>query len=466
MLTILAGLLLIAGGVSAYSRLDLERFHASRIEMDHLAGATIPSADASALAADDWPQWRGPNRNGLSPATGLLTEWPLEGPRLIWKKAIGRGFSGISVAGGRLYTMVEEAMPATGEPSAPFVNQEVILCCDAASGRELWRFFYPSRFDERFGSGPRSTPAVDDNRVYAVGPTGALHCVHADTGAIIWRHDLREEFHGREMQYGVAFSPLVEGDLVHTIPGGPDGNAVAAFDKRSGALRWKALDGPAGYSSPVAATLAGVRQVLVLLNTELVSLNPATGQVYWRYPWTTNHGFNIATPVAFGNYVFISSAYDKGCALLEVSAAADGTLLARSVYEHNRMRNYFATSVRYGEQLYGFDLTDLVCMDIRTGACRWREKGCRSFKKGSLIIADGYLVVLGESGTLALARATPAGYRESAVFQLSDQKCWTAPSLAGGRLYVRDQGNLFCLDLKAESAGSRQPMLASAPSAR
>jgi hypothetical protein len=154
----------------------------------------------------------------------------------------------------------------------------------------------------------------------------------------------------------------------------------------------------------------------------------------------------------FGDYVFVSSAYGKGCALLEVAAGADGPMSARPVYEHNRMRNYFASSVRYGEHLYGFDLTDLVCMEVRTGKCVWRERGRRAFKKGSLLIAGGYLLVLGEYGRLALAVATPAGYRELAAFQVSDHKCWTVPSLAGGRLYVRDEGHLLCLDLGARGA--------------
>jgi outer membrane protein assembly factor BamB len=447
-LAVATGLLLVAGGVAAYSRLDRERFRCDPLPMQKLASAAIPPSIPDQTGPEDWPQWRGPNRDGLAPATALLKRWPQNGPQVLWQKTIGRGFSGVVAVAGRIYTMGEEAVANDAPPAGEPVYQEVVYCCDAATGRELWRHSYPGRFDERFGSGPRSTPAVDDNHVYTVGPTGILHCLRADTGAKVWRHDLSEEFHSPTLQYGVAFSPLVEGDLVYTMPGGPDGNAVAAFDKHSGALRWKALDNPVGYSSPIAATLAGVRQVLFLTNTELVSLAPATGQVYWRYPWKPENGFNIATPIAFGDYVFISSVYGKGCALLEISAGAGGVMQVRSVYEHNRLRNYFASSVRYGDHLYGFDLTDLVCMEIRTGKCLWREKGYRTFKKGSLLIADGQLLILGESGRLAQAEATPAGYRERAAFQVSEQKCWTVPSLAGGRLYVRDEEHLLCLDLR------------------
>jgi outer membrane protein assembly factor BamB len=295
---------------------------------------------------------------------------------------------------------------------------------------------------------------VDGAFVYAVGPTGILHCLRADTGEKVWRHDLLDEFHGRKPQYGVSFSPLVEGDLVYTMPGGPEGGALAAFDKRTGALVWKALEDPIGYSSPVAVTAAGVRQVLFFTDAALASLAPEDGRLYWRYPWKTEGGFNIATPVAFGNYVFISSGYGKGCALLEITADAGCTLRACRVYEHNRMRNHFASSVRHGDHLYGFDMTDLVCMDLRTGAIAWRERGAKGFRKGSLMIAGGRLIVLGEDGTLALAEASPAGYHELASFQVSQSKCWTVPALAGGKLYVRDESVITCLDVGSASQGT------------
>jgi outer membrane protein assembly factor BamB len=450
-LPLVVGLLLVGGVVSAYTRLDLKRFHGDTLPMGRLARAAILPTEPNRSGAADWPQWRGPNRDGVV-SEARLPAWPREGPRLLWKKPIGRGFSAVVAAAGRIYTMAEEADATNSSPTAENPGCEVVLCWDAATGQEVWRFAYPSRFEERFGPGPRSTPAVDGHHVYTVGATGILHCLRADTGAMVWRHDLRVEYQAPAMQYGVAFSPLVEGDLVFTMPGGRAGNAVAAFDKHTGVLRWKALDNPVGYSSPVAATLAGVRQVLFLTNTELISLAPATGEVYWRYPWKTENGFNIATPVVIGDYVFVSSAYGKGCALLEIASGAGGTMQARLVYEHNRMRNYFATSVRCGEHLYGFDLTDLVCMDIRTGKCLWGEKSNRRFKKGSLLTVGGDLVILGEYGTLALAEATPTGYHERAAFQLSEHKCWTVPSVAHGRLYVRDEADLFCYDLRVKAA--------------
>jgi outer membrane protein assembly factor BamB len=433
-----AGALLIAGAVVAFGKLDPDRHRSDPGRLERLAAAVLPSP--AAAGAGEWPGWRGPNRDGLSLETGLRTDFTAGGPRVLWRQAVGRGFSCVAVSGGRLYTMEQEEGPAG--------THEAVACLDALTGRVVWRFRYANHYEERFGSGPRSTPAVDGNRVYAVGPTGIFHCLRADTGVKLWRHDLAEEFAAPKMRYGVAFSPLVEGDLVYTTPGGPGGNAVAAFDKRSGTLVWKALDDPMGYSSPLAVTAAGVRQLLVFTNTALVSLCPADGRLHWRHPWVTEGGFNIATPVAFGDYVFISSAYGKGCALLEVGPESDGSLRPQTVYEHNRMRNHFASSVRHGEHVYGFDMTDLVCMNLRTGVVAWRQNGSRSFRKGSLVIAGGNLFVLGEDGTLTVAEATPAAYKPKASVRVSANKCWTPPVVAGGRLYVRDEGQIVCLDLR------------------
>jgi outer membrane protein assembly factor BamB len=444
------GLLAILSSAAALQKLDLERFHRDPKRVSKLQAAPLSATHTPVSASQDWPQWRGPNRDGISLETGLSKHWPSGGPPLLWQQNLGRGFSAPVVVRGRVYTLSQETTPAGPE--------ETVACWNAASGKPLWRFGYPNQYEERMGSGPRSTPAVDENRIYTVGPTGILHCLRADTGEKVWRHDLLDEFHAPRPQYGVAVSPLVEGGLVYVVPGGMQGNSVAAFDKHTGKLAWQALDDPAGYSSPIMTTAGGARQLLVLTNTALVSLSPGDGSVYWRYPWETANGFNIATPIAFADYIFVSSAYGKGCCLLEVSAGSDGSLEARPVYEHNRMRNYFSSSVLYQDFLYGFDNADLVCMDVRTGEIRWREKGIRSFKKGSLLIAGGDLIVLGEYGKLAVAQATTEAYRERASYQVSQNKCWTAPVLAAGRLYVRDESCLRCLDLR-----DRDPVTAASP---
>jgi outer membrane protein assembly factor BamB len=433
------GLAALVGSVFAVRAVAFNTPRSDPDRVQRLAGAILPGAEPA--SQPDWPQWRGPARDGCSPDVGLMKTFPTSGPKIVWKEPVGRGFSSVAISGGRLFTMGQE------EPMSGRVT-EVVVCRDAQTGREIWKFAYPNGFEERFGSGPRSTPTVDDGLVYAVGPTGIFHCLRADTGAKVWRHDLATECHTRPSKYGVSFSPLVDGDLVYATPGGPDGDSIVAFDKRSGAVVWKGLDDPVGYSSPLVVECAGVRQLLYLSNAALVSLSPETGRVFWRFPWEVDNGFNIATPIAFGNYVFLSSAYNKGCALLEISASAGGTPSVGLVYANEHMRNHFATSVRQGDYVYGFDRTELVCLSLRTGEIAWREGKGRKFQKGTLIAADGKLIVMCESGHLLLVDASPAGYHETASFRVTTTKCWTTPALADGRLYLRDESELTCIDLR------------------
>jgi outer membrane protein assembly factor BamB len=432
-LWLIAGLVMLLGGVAAYLFLDREIFQVNPMLLLKLANADLSQEPGEKTAAGDWPQWRGPNRDGLSQETDLLTSWPEKGPMQLWEAKAGAGYSSIAVAGGRAYCLLQDG------------QDETIVSWDAESGQELWRFPYPCDYKNGQGNGPRSTPTVDGDRVYTVGATGIFHCLKTANGAKVWRHDLTQEFSAAVPTWGVSFSPLIEGDLVLTNPGGPNGNSIVAFNKITGDVFWKSLDDAAAYSSPVAATINGRRQLLFFTASGLVGLSPEDGALLWRYPWDTRFSANIATPIVVSHYVFISSNYDKGCALLDVSKSTDGSWQARPVYEHNRMRNHFSTSVYYQEHLYGFDDTTLVCMNFRTGKVHWKQK---DFKKGSLVIADGKMIILGESGTLALAEATPAAFVKISSFQFSRGKCWTMPVLANGNLYVRDEEKIVCLDLK------------------
>jgi outer membrane protein assembly factor BamB len=445
-------LVLIFASLVGYQYVNRERYHANQELLSELqdtkfnepSEAADPTATpqprqgeallrAPAGSMGDWLQWRGPNRDAVSAETGLLTAWPQDGPKVLWQESLGGGYSCPVVAGQRVVTLTQKG------------DDEAVVCRDAETGNELWRFSYPCKYRNDFGSGPRATPTVNGDLVYTVGATGLLHCLKLQTGDQVWRHDLLEEFHAPNLHWGTSFSPLVEGDLLLTMPGGPEGNSLAAFRKKTGELVWKTGSDPAGYSSPVACTAAGTRQVLFFTGSGLVSVAPDTGKVHWSYPWETSYGCNIATPIVRGDYVFISSGYGKGCALLKVEAKEGGTLQARAVYENNQMCNHFASSVLYREHIYGFNESTLTCMEFRTGQVVWKERG---FKKGSLLIADGHLIVLGENGRLALAEATPAGYHERAAFRPFRTKCWTVPVLAHGRLYVRDEERLLCLDVK------------------
>ncbi len=404
----------------------------------HVQDAALVEMEPSKLPEQDCPQWRGPRRDGVSLETGILTHWPAEGPKLLWQAPSGRGYASLAISRGRVFTVVQDRD----------VDYEVGLCLDALTGHTLWTFRYPCvRIFPDHGVGPRATPTVDDERVYMIGAGGIFHCLHAATGEMLWRHDLAAEF--GETQSSLAYwghccSPIVEGRLVITETRGQLGD-VAAFDKHTGQLVWKSLPDPAGYSSPIAVTLAGVRQVVFFTGSGLVGLSVEDGKLLWRYPWETNDCCNIATPVAVDQYFFISSGYDRGCALLEITKQGDGAWRAVPVYSHKRMRCHFSSPVLYHGFLYGFDNEFLTCMDFRTGKIQWKQRG---FAKGSLFIADGHLIILGEDGNLAIAEANSEAYRQSSSFLFSQQRCWSVPVLAAGRLYVRDQEHIGCYDLK------------------
>jgi outer membrane protein assembly factor BamB len=390
-------------------------------------------------ATTDWPQWRGPNRNGISGETGLLTTWPDEGPTLLWEKRAGKGYSSPVVASGRVYLFMQDK------------NDEAVACFSLDDGKELWRFRYPAQYKNSYGDGPRSTPTIDGDRIYTVGGTGVMHCLktHPKTsdGEVVWRKDLFKDFGAKNLDWGLSFSPLVANDLVYVNPGGPDDNSVAALDKHTGDIRWRALDDTAGYSSPMLAKLAGRPQVVFFTAKGLVGLEPGRGELLWRFGWETYADCNIATPIIAGDYVFISTGYNRGCAVVEIEADRGGNVSAHRVYENHAMHNHFSSSVFHEDHIYGFDEAELRCVNFRTGQVVWKHRE-RDLGKGSLLIADGYLLILGEQGKVALAEATAAGYREKASFRASDSRCWVAPVLSNGRLFIREQQKLMCFDLR------------------
>jgi outer membrane protein assembly factor BamB len=445
-LMLLTTALLIAGlaFLAIYHYKNRGRRQGDPALLQELQGATLPPMESVAVTAADWPGWRGPLRDAVSRETGLRSDWPNEGLPVVWKAPAGTGYSSMAMAGGRLYTMLRRG------------DDEQIVCLDAKTGEQRWLYGYPIQYSNGYGGGPRSTPAVAGDRVYAVGATGILSCVDAQTGKMIWDHNLLREFNASNLQWGVSFSPLVDGNLVYAIPGGAGGNSLAAFDKADGHLVWHSGDDPGGYSSPILTTAAGTRQLLCLTGTALVSVSPETGQLFWRFPWNTDHLANIATPLVRGDYVFISSGYGKGCALLKITARQAGDvarpagdvsppLEARPVYQTNEFRDHHSGSVLWGEHIYGFDEHRLTCLDFRDGSVCWQKSG---LGQGTLLAADGHLVILSENGKVVLAEANPEKYREKASFKFSGARCWTLPVLADGRLYVRDEEKIVCYDLR------------------
>jgi outer membrane protein assembly factor BamB len=398
-----------------------------------------------ALATTDWPQWRGPRRDGVSDEKGLLRAWPADGPRVLWRAKAGPGFSGVAVASGRAITHFREG------------GDEVVAAWDAATGNPLWRHAYPCTFNEaaRFSAGPRSTPAADEGRVVTLGASGILLGLDAATGAEVWRHDLMAELSAPEPQWGFTTSPLLDAERVYIMPGG-SGGALAAFDRATGQRLWSTGRDPAGYSSPILFTAGGVRQVVFFTGNALTGVTPDHGKVLWRFPWETSFHVNAATPIAFrartaegeGDYLFITSSYNKGCALVKVEPDGEGGCRVKLVYEAKGMQAHFATPVRVGAFLYGSSDPDpgmLVCFDLRGGEVRWRQRG---YGKGGVLAVDGMLLIQGDRGKVALAEATPEAYRELARWQPFKERAWTLPTLASGRLYLRNEEEVICAALR------------------
>lgn len=388
---------------------------------------------ALAQSAADWPQWRGPNRDGISKETGLLMQWPAEGPPLVWKASgAGGGYSSFSVANGKLYTM-----GLRGE-------REYVVAFDVATGKEAWSTPHGSAFRNDRGDGPRGTPTVDGDRVYALGGSGDLTALDARTGKIVWSKNVLKEFGGSNITWGISESPLVLGDKVLVNPGGP-GASIVALNKANGALIWKSQSDKAGYSSAIPVEVNGTTQVVFFTAERAVGLDAKDGRLLWEYGRPANNVANVATPIARANRVFISSDYGTGGGVVEIKADNK----AQEVWFTKDMRNHHSSSVLIGDFLYGFSSAILTAIRFDTGEIAWRD---RSVGKGSLVYADGNLYCFSENGVVGLVEATPTGYKEKGRFRIAQGNLptWTHPVVVGGRLYLRDQDTIYAYDVKAK----------------
>jgi outer membrane protein assembly factor BamB len=381
----------------------------------------------SALA-DDWPQWRGMNRDGVSHEKGWASQWPTEGPKQLWKAAVGVGYSSMSVANGRLFTM--------GNVS----EVDNVYCLDAKTGKEIWKHSYPcSSKDPNGYPGPRCTPTVDGDFVYTVSRDGQLFCLAVADGKVVWQKDYKKDYGGKVPQWGFSTSPLVEGSMLIIEAGGP-GASMVALDKKTGKEIWKAGDDKAGYSSPIAFTWKGDREIALFTASGIVARKANDGQELWRHDWKTSYDVNAATPIVSEDKMFISSGYNTGCALLQFSVKPP-----KVVWQNKAMRNHVNSSVLHEGFLYGFDEKDLKCLDFKTGEVKWSEG---SFGKGSVILADGKLIIYSDNGRLATAEANPAGYKEISSAQvLGGKTTWSLPVLADGNIFCRSLENLIALDV-------------------
>jgi outer membrane protein assembly factor BamB len=389
---------------------------------------------AAPRATPEWPDFRGPRRDGRYDGPPIRTDWPAGGPPLLWKQPIGLGYASFVVAGGRAFTIEQRR------------DREVVAAYDVATGREAWTHGWPGEFVESMGGdGPRATPTYHNGRLYALGALGELRCLDAASGALVWRRNILEDSGAQNLSWGMAASPLIVDDMVIVLPGGPRGRSVAAYAAASGEPVWRALDDQQAYTSPMLVTLGGVRQVLFVSASRVAGITTDSGRLLWEYPWATDIGINVAQPLLLGdNRVFVSAGYGHGAAVFEV-AKAGARFTARTIWQNTRMKNKFTSSVLHDGSIYGLDEAILACVDASTGELRW--KGGR-YGYGQILLAGDHLVVLSEDGEAVLVRATPAGHEEVGKFQAIDGKTWNHPVIADGILLVRNLREMAAFDLR------------------
>jgi outer membrane protein assembly factor BamB len=403
-----------------------------KLFLGFLACVVLTSYCYTAHAAD-WPNWRGPDYNGISSETGWTTNWPNGKPAVLWRADVGTGFSSISVSNGRAYTM------------GNINDRDILYCFDAATGKKIWEQSYDCPlFKKNHEGGPCGTPTVEGNAIYTFSKNGDALRFAADTGRIVWRKNLHREYNYEHPTWHFSSSPVVVDNMV-ILNAGSNG---IALNKNDGSLIWQNGNDVSGYASAVPYTQAGKKCVVMATKDELVSLDTATGRIVWKYPWRTRYDINAADAVILGDEIFISSGYNKGCALLKINGN-DVTELWRN----SHMRNQLNSSVIWQGHVYGFDGQvggggQLRCVNYEDGEVKWAQRGLGT---GSLMLADGKLIILSERGKLVIASASPDQYTELASAQILTGKCWTVPVLSNGRLYARNaDGNLVCVDLKSE----------------
>ena len=399
------------------------------------SGSASP-ADAAAQpttpSRNYWTNFRGPRRDGKYDQS-ISTSWPANGLPMLWKQPVGIGYASFVIADGKAFTIEQRR------------QQEVAAAYDVATGRELWKQAWNAEFSNSEGDGPRSTPTWDQGRLYALGATGELRCLDANTGAVIWGKNILSENQASNLQWAQAASPLIVDDKVIVLPGGGGGKSVVAYNKMTGAPSWKALDDRQAYVSPMLVDLGGRRQIVVVSSLRVVGLSPDNGSLLWSYPWDTDMGINVSQPIVVDrNRFFISSGYGKGAALVELKANGN-TFTPTTIWENTNMKNKFNSSVLHNGYIYGLDEGILACLDVNTGERKWKEG---RFGYGQVILASGHLVVThGDSGEVALIKATPDKYTEVARFAALQGRTWNHPAIADGRLLVRNASEMAAYDI-------------------
>jgi len=391
-------------------------------------------------ACAQWPGWGGPHRNFQADATGLAAQWPENGPKRLWRRSLGDGYSSIAVADGKLYTMYR-----TGD-------QEVAVALSAADGKTVWEQKYEAPWvdgvQDRFGEGPGATPYIADHRVYSLGRTGRLTCLNAKTGHVNWSHDLIAEYEATSPKYGFASSPIVYKDTLLVAVGG-EGVGVMAFDAASGKVKWKKHDFVNMYSSPLVIDVDDQDQVVLLVDREVVGLNPDSGELLWRHPHVNQWKTNICTPLWTGkdHLLYVSAGGEAGSRALKLTQK-NGATTVREMWVTRKMGAGHTNVIRVGDFFYscvGYGAaTFMGAVNAKDGKIVWKERG---FPNGTMVYGDGKLIVLDEDGRLTLAEPTPEKLNVLSKFELFKKTAWTAPVLVGRTLYARDKETIVAVDL-------------------
>ncbi len=408
-----------------------------------------PDAAAQDLAAAEkrdsqpsWPQFLGPDRNGISKETGLMEEWPTGGPKEVWRVDGGVGMSGLAISRGRLVTMLQ------------IDGKQFVAALNASTGKPIWKTAVAPEYRNQMGDGPRATPTIVDDRVFVFTGEGILAALNFEDGSTVWSNDVVKQHSSKPADYGMACSPLVLGDDV-IVTVGARRATVAAYNAKTGQPEWTAsTEDATGYSSPALLEVGGRNQIVVYTGSSALGLQPGSGAVLWRFPYKTDFDCNIATPIAYKGNVFISSGENHGCVLLTLTADGDKTDV-KEVWSSQGgkavLRNEWQTSILLDGHLYGLDnvgsagpVTHLTCIKADTGERVWQEL---RFGKSNLIAADGKLFFSTMKGELVVARATPDGYDEIGRAQVIG-RTRQAPAIAGGLIYLRDDAEIVCLDVR------------------
>ncbi len=383
---------------------------------------------AQPAAGADWPNYRGPDHNGISKETNWSSDWGAAGPKVLWKKSIGIGFSTTAVADGRAYNMGNSDK-----------KTDTVYCLDAQTGQELWKYSYPCPLlPNSYEGGTLSTPTVDGSRVYTLSKVGDLFCFDATNGKILWQKQLNKEMGFELPTWHFASSALIAGNMLILNMG----SAGLALNKNTGAVIWQSGKGKCGYATPVPFEIDGQPCLAIMSEVTLFAVQQADGKQLWQYPYKTMYEINAADPVPVGKQMLITSGYKHGCSLLEVSATE-----AKKVWENKVMSMQINCPIVRDGYAYGFDENIFKCLKLADGSQQWQDKG---LGKGSLMAsADGRLIVMSEKGELVIAKADPQKFDVVARAQILPQtKCWTSPVLANGRIYARNAaGDFVCVDV-------------------